>query len=316
MRIGMGIGEIALGQLEGMQLGLPALTAEAKRAEAEGFASVWLANINAFDALTALTVIGLQTEKIALGTAVVPTFPRHPFAMAQQAMSVQAATGNRLSLGVGLSHKIVIENMLGLSWAKPYSHMREYLAVLTALVREGKVEHQGAEYRVNTMLRVAGAAPCPVLVAALAPKMLALAGQVADGTVTWMAGPKTIRDHVAPTIRKAAAEAGRPSPRIVVSLPIAVVDDTAAARAAAAKRYAVYGTLPSYRAMLDREGAPGPGDVAIVGDEGSVLEQLTAIADAGATEFVAAAFPVGADRQASLERTRATLHEFMKRRPS
>ena len=204
MQIGMGIGEIALGQAEGMQLGLPALTAEARRAEQEGFASVWLANINAFDALTVLTVIGLNTERIALGTAVVPTFPRHPFAMAQQAMSVQAATGNRLSLGIGLSHKIVIENMLGLSWAKPYSHMREYLAVLTALIRKGKVEHRGAEYSVSTMLRATGAQPCPVLIAALAPKMLALAGQVADGTVTWMAGPKTIRDHVAPAIRGAA----------------------------------------------------------------------------------------------------------------
>lgn len=313
MQIGMGIGEIALGQAEGMQLGLPALTAEARRAEQEGFASVWLANINAFDALTVLTVIGLNTERIALGTAVVPTFPRHPFAMAQQAMSVQAATGNRLSLGIGLSHKIVIENMLGLSWAKPYSHMREYLAVLTALIRKGKVEHRGAEYSVSTMLRATGAQPCPVLIAALAPKMLALAGQVADGTVTWMAGPKTIRDHVAPAIRGAAEEAGRPSPRIVVSLPIAVEDDVTAARAAAAKRYAVYGTLPSYRAMLDREGAPGPGDVAIAGDEAAVLAQLETLAAAGATEFVAAPFPVGGDRQASLDRTRATLIRFMKR---
>jgi F420-dependent oxidoreductase-like protein len=311
MKIGIGIGEIALGQAEGMQLGLSVLIGEAQRAERDGFSSLWLANINAFDALTALTVIGRETEKIALGSGVVPTFPRHPFALAQQAMSAQAATGNRLLLGIGLSHKIVIENMLGLSWDKPYSHMREYLAVLAPLIQSGRVEFSGQEYRVNTMLKVQGAEPCPILVAALAPKMLALAGQVADGTVTWMTGPKTVREHVAPRITKAAREAGRPDPRVVVTLPVAVSDDVAAARQAAAKRYAVYGTLPSYRAMLDREGAQGPGDVVIVGDEAAVARQLDAIRDAGASDFVAAPFPVGQDRQASLERTRAALLAYM-----
>jgi F420-dependent oxidoreductase-like protein len=230
--------------------------------------------------------------------------------MAQQALTTQAACSGRFVLGIGLSHKIVIENSLGLSWAKPYSHMREYLAVLAPLIREGRVRHKGEEFTVASMLRVPGATPCPILVAALAPRMLALAGTVADGTCTWMTGPKTVREHVAPSIRAAAAAAGRPEPRVVVALPVAVSDDVAAARAAAAKRYAVYGSLPSYRAMLDREGAPGPGDVAVVGPESAVLEQLGELAQAGATEFVAAPFPVGGDPAASLERTRALLLRY------
>jgi F420-dependent oxidoreductase-like protein len=313
MEIHIGIGEIALGQVEGMQLGLPQLIAEAQRAERDGFAGVWLANINGFDALTTLAVFGQHTRRVALGSGVVPTFPRHPFAMAQQAMSVQAACGNRLLLGIGLSHKVVIETMLGMSWDRPYSHMREYLEVLAPLIRNGRVDFQGDEYKVKTMLRVTGAEPVPILVAALAPKMLALAGRVADGTVTWMTGPKTVREHVAPRIGEAASAAGRPAPRVVVALPIVVSEDEGAAREAAAKRYAVYGTLPSYRAMLDREGAQGPADVVITGDERAVAQQLDALAAAGATDFVAAAFPVGEDRPASLERTRAALLAYMKR---
>jgi 5,10-methylenetetrahydromethanopterin reductase len=309
MKIGIGIGEIALGA-EGTPLGLPELAAEALRAERDGFDSVWLANISGVDALTTIALLGHQTQRIELGTAVVPTYPRHPVAMAQQALTTQAACSGRFTLGIGLSHKIVIENSLGLSWAKPFSHMREYLAVLAPLIRDGRVRFKGEEFTVTSMLRVPGASPCPILVAALAPKMLALAGQVADGTCTWMTGQKTVREHVAPRIREAAAAAGRPAPRIAVSLPIAVSDDVAAARAAAGKRYAVYGSLPSYRAMLDREGAPGPGDVAVVGPQDAVLEQLAAFAAAGATDFVAAPFPVGADAQASLERTRAALLRY------
>ena len=312
MRIGIGIGETAYGS-DGIRTGLTALVEQAQRAERDGLSSVWLSNINGFDALTAIAALGQHTSRIALGSAVVPTFPRHPFAMAQQALSTQAATGNRLLFGIGLSHKVVIENMLGLSWDKPFSHMREYLAVLAPLIRKGKVSHQGELYKVSNMLQIAGAEPCPILVAALAPKMLALAGQLADGTVTWMTGPKTVRDHVVPRIRQAAAEAGRPEPRVVVSLPVAVTDDPAAARQAAAKRYATYGALPSYRAMLDREGAEGPAQVAIVGDEAAVLEQIEQLAQAGVTDFSASPFPVGENRPASLERTYSVLVAYARR---
>jgi F420-dependent oxidoreductase-like protein len=232
--------------------------------------------------------------------------------MAQQALTVQAATGNRFSLGIGLSHQIVIENMLGLSYAKPFSHMRDYLGVLAPLIRSGAARIKNDAYEVNTFLKVPGARPCPILLAALAPKMLALAGREADGTVTWMVGARTLREHVVPIITAAAAEAGRHAPRVVVSLPVAVHADETEARQAAAERFAIYGQLPAYRRMLDREGTDqGPGTVAVVGSAARVREQLEALREAGATELVAACFPVGADRQASLQGTRDLLMQML-----
>jgi F420-dependent oxidoreductase-like protein len=290
MKIGIGIGDIASRPAE-----MSDLAAQAKRAEDAGFASVWLANIFGADALTAATVVGVATQRIAIGTGVVPTYPRHPFAMAQQAATVSAACGNRFTLGIGLSHQIVIENMLGMSYAKSYSHMKEYLAVLAPLIREGKVQHQGELYKVSCMLKVPGATPCPILIAALAPKMLALAGSVADGTITWMTGPKTLAEHIVPSIRKAAQEAGRPAPRIVAGLPITVTDDAAAARETAGKVFRTYGALPSYRAMLDREGAAGPAEVAIAGNEAEVNATLDRMAESGVTEFMAAPFSAKKD---------------------
>lgn len=290
MKIGIGIGDIASRPAE-----MSDLAAQAKRAEEAGFASVWLANIFGADALTAATVVGVATQRIAIGTGVVPTYPRHPFAMAQQAATVSAACSNRFTLGIGLSHQIVIENMLGMSYAKSYSHMKEYLAVLAPLIREGKVQHQGELYKVSCALKVPGATPCPILIAALAPKMLALAGSVADGTITWMTGPKTLAEHIVPTIRKAADEAGRAAPRIVAGLPITVTDDAAAARETAGKVFRTYGALPSYRAMLDREGAASPAEVAIVGNEAEVNATLDRMAEGGVTEFMAAPFSAKKD---------------------
>jgi 5,10-methylenetetrahydromethanopterin reductase len=297
MKIGIGIGDIASRPADFTEL-----AAQAKRAEDAGFASAWLANIFGVDAMTAATVCGLATKTIALGTGVVPTYPRHPFAMAQQALSVAAATGNRFTLGIGLSHQIVIEAMLGMSFAKSYSHMQEYLAVLAPLIREGKVQFSGQSYKVNCSVKVPGAEPCPILIAALAPKMLALAGSVADGTITWMTGPKTLAEHIVPSIKKAAQEAGRPAPRIVAGLPISVTDDAAAGRETAGKVFRTYGALPSYRAMLDREGAAGPADVAIVGNEAEVTATLDRMAEAGVTEFLGAPFQARKDDD-SLTRT-------------
>jgi F420-dependent oxidoreductase-like protein len=226
--------------------------------------------------------------------------------MAQLALSAAAVARGRFSLGIGLSHQIVIEGMLGLSFAKPYSHMREYLAVLGPLVREGRVAYAGQEFRVNANVSVPGAAPCPILIAALAPKMLALAGAETDGTITWMTGPRTIREHTAPRIREAAAKAGRPAPRVVVGLPMAVTADVAAARASAARTFQIYGMLPSYRAMLDREGAEGPADVAVVGSAEEVEARIHELATAGATDLLAIPFPVDGDADA-MRRTRALL---------
>lgn len=297
MKIGMGIGDIASQPADFGELAV-----QAQRAELDGFASVWLANIFGVDAMTAATVCGVATSSIALGTAVVPTYPRHPFAMAQQALSVNGATRNRFTLGIGLSHQIVIENMLGLSFAKSYSHMKEYLAVLAPLVRDGKVQFAGESYRVNAGIKVPGARPCPILIAGLAPKMLALAGTVADGTITWMTGPKTLAEHIVPGIREAARVAERPAPRIVAGLPISVTDDATRARETAGKVFRSYGMLPSYRAMLDREGAAGPADVAIVGNEAEVTATLDRLQEGGVTELLAAPFSTRKDDD-SLART-------------
>ena len=267
------------------------IVAQTEKAAADGFGSAWLANIFGIDAITALAIAGRAVPGIHLGTAVTPTYPRHPHAMAQQAMTAWDATGGRFTLGIGLSHQIVIESMFGLSFDKPAVHMREYLAVLLPLLRDGNVKFEGEQYRVNAPLeRPATAGSPPVLLAAMAPVMLRLAGEVADGTILWMTGPKTVADHVAPRINKAASDAGRPAPQVVAALPVAVVADVHAAREQANTTFAIYGGLPSYRAMLDKEGATGPGDVAIVGDEATVEAGIRGMADAGVTEFNAACF--------------------------
>lgn len=303
MRIGIGLGDIA-----GQPATIDDLVAQAQAAERDGFTSGWLANIFGVDAIMGAALCARGTTTLEVGTAVTPTFPRHPQAMAQQALTAAAASNGRFVLGIGLSHKIVIEDMLGMSWAKSYSHMREYLAVLAPLIRQGAVQFQGEEYRVNVGLSVPGASPCPILVAALAPKMLALTGREADGTITWMTGGKTIRDHTAPRVREAAAAAGRPEPRIVVGLPVAVTKEIASARESAGKQFEIYGSLPSYRAMLDREGAAGPSDVVIAGDESAVGEALERLSAAGATDFLSVPFAVAGDRDA-LARTRSFLAE-------
>ena len=246
---------------------------------------MWMANIFGLDAITSLAIVGRETERIELGTAVVPTYPRHPAAIAQQALTTQAACGGRFVLGIGLSHKLVIEDMMGLSYARPASHMREYMSVLGPLARGEAASFQGDEYRVNAGLDVPGASPLPVLIAALGDRMLQIAGSTADGTILWMTGPATIETHIGPKLRAAASEAGRPAPRIVAGFPIVVCDDEAAAREAIGKGLAMYGTLPSYRAMLDKEGAAGPADIAIVGNAESVGSQIDRLADIGVTDF-------------------------------
>jgi F420-dependent oxidoreductase-like protein len=190
-----------------------------------------------------------------------------------------------------LSHQVVIEGMFGYSFDKPARHMREYLDALLPLLRGEQVQYQGETLKAATMAPLGVKAPAPpVLLAALAPVMLKLAGAVADGTVTWMVGRQTLESHIAPRITAAAAEAGRPAPRIAVGLPVSVTADVDAARQLAATQFVVYGMLPSYQAMIEKEGQDGPAGMAIVGDEDTVAAQLAAIADAGATDFVAAPY--------------------------
>ncbi len=310
IRIGVGLGELAPGGAGGLEATLEQFT----RAEAAGFHTAWVANIFGFDAMTLLALAGQRTRTIELGTAVVPTFSRHPLYMAQQALSTSVATGGRFVLGLGPSHKIVIENMLGLSFDKIASHVEEYVTVVKSLVETGKAAFDGKRFRVNGGLQIAGARPFPVLIGGLGPRMRKLAATLADGTITWMAGPGTIGGTLAPEMAAAARAAGRKdAPRIVCGLPVVVTNDAAGAREAATKAFAIYGQLPSYRAMLDVEGAKGPGDVAIAGDEREVERALERLASAGATDFNAAIFPFGPDPKEAATRTYGVLAELARR---
>jgi F420-dependent oxidoreductase-like protein len=279
---------------------LDGIVAQARDLEQRGFHSIWMANIFGLDAIGTLAIAGRETQRIELGTAVVPTFPRHPVAIAQQTLTTQAACDGRFVLGIGLSHKIVIEDMFGFSYDKPARNMREYLEVLTPLLRGEPAKFEGEHYRVNAGLQVPGAGNTPVLIAALGDVMLKLAGTYADGTILWMTGPATIEAHIGPKLRAAAEEAGRAEPRIVAALPIALTGDPDAARQWVGQNLAMYGSLPSYRAMLDREGAAGPGDVAIVGDEAILDAALDRLREVGVTDFDASIVPV---EEGAAERT-------------
>lgn len=301
MRIGIGSGVVA-----GEDGSLPSLIARCQQAEQDGFASAWLTHIFGNDAVIALALAGQSTTRIELGTFVVPTYPRHPVALAQQALTASAATGGRFTLGIGLSHKVLIENILGLDYSKPIQHTREYLSVLMPLMEGRPVQYRGKEFRVAARLSVPGAGRPDVIVAALGPQMLALAGRMADGTGTWMGGPKYLESVAVPAITAAAREAGRKAPRIVSGFPIAVTAKGDAAKAAAAKIFAGYGAMPSYRAVLDREGAADPSSIAIVGNETEVRARLRHLAGIGVTDFLGAMYPVE-DDPGALERTYALL---------
>jgi len=267
-----------------------------------GIGTAWSTQIFGADALTVLAAVSREVPGIGFGTAVVPTYPRHPVMLAAQALTVQEISGGRLTLGIGLSHQMVIENMFGLSFDKPARHMREYLEVLVPLLAGEQVTFAGETLRVSTFGPLEVTAPVPdVLVAALGTVMLRIAGRMASGTVTWMTGPVTIEEHVVPTIVSAAAEAGRARPRVAVGLPVCVTDDVATARATAAEKFGMYGYLPSYRAMLDREGVEGPADVAIVGTAAEVTATVRRMDEVGATDFCGAPFGTRDEITATLD---------------
>ena len=276
--------------------------AAAQRAEQAELDSFWLPNIFALEALTSLAAIGGHTQRIELGTNVVPVYPRHPTALAQQALTASVLTDGRLTLGVGLSHKFFIEGMLGLSFDAPATYMREYLSILQPMLAGEAVHVDGTVLRATAQLTVSDAHPVPVLVAAMGPRMLRLAGAETDGTLLGWAGVTTVRDFAAPLIRAAAEQAGRPAPRISTALPICVTDDAAAAHRLATQLFALYNDIPSYRTILDREGKATVADAALIGDEQRVGDQLAELADAGVTDFAAVTFgsPEELDRTLAL----------------
>jgi len=280
----------------GTLLDLETLLVEMSRTEERGIQSIWVANVpRGFDALTLLALAGKHTRTVELGTFVVPTYPRHPVALAQQALTTNAATGGRLVLGIGLSHRVVMEQGLGLDWSHPVRHMREYLYCLNGFLSGEPVTFAGEEFHISNFgITVPGGTPPSVLVAALGPQMLRLAGRHADGTAVWMGGARYLANDAVSIISEAAREAGRPAPRIVAGLPVCVTDNADAVREEINRGFARYGELPSYRAVLDKEGAAGPADVSLVGDEAAVLDALRALADAGATDLIASVYtPAG-----------------------
>ena len=298
MRVGVFISDVS-----GGRTGVEGLLDAARDAEARGFATAWVPHIMwSLDGLIALALSARVTSRIELGTAVMPTYPRHPYAMAQQALSVQAASGGRLALGIGPSHPGVIEGMHGLAYERPARHTREYVEVLRAAMT-GQVDYTGELLSAHSFLDLEGASPAPILVAALAPLMLQVAGEVADGTITYWANERAVGEHIVPRLTAAAAAAGRPAPRVVVGLPVAVVADADAAHEKAARMFSVYLGLPAYQRIFERGGGVGPADVAVIGDEAHVRARLHAYADAGMTDLAAVPLGLDDDRAASTSRT-------------
>jgi F420-dependent oxidoreductase-like protein len=283
----------------------------AQWAEDAGLATVWIPQIpDEFDALTAATVIGMATERIEIGTAVVPIQPRHPIALAHQALSTQVVCDGRLALGLGVSHHWIIDEMLGLPYDRPVAYLRDYLDVLEpALAGPGMVEVENDRFRVRNPIDVTDLPPTPVLVAALGPKMLRLAGERTHGTILWMADERAIADHVVPQLTAAADRAGRPEPRVVAGVPVCLCLDSEVDIAVerANRVLAEAETSPNYQRLLDAGDAREVGDLLAAGSEASVEKRLRSFADAGATDLSIRVVAIGEDREAKLasaERTR------------
>ena len=301
MKIGIFGGTVNSGTIDDV-------VAEAALAEKDGFASYWAPNIFGHDALTALAIVGREVKRIEIGTSVVPTYPRHPMAIAQQSHTVNAASNGRLCLGIGLSHRVVVEGMLGMSYDKPVRHLREYLSVLMPLARCEKSNFTGETYTTRGALSAVGASPFSVVVAALGEQMLRVTGTLADGTLTWCTGPKTLSSLTVPTINEASKKAERKAPRVIAALPVCVTKDVAKVTEVAAKVFMMYGQLPSYRAMLDHEGAVGPADIVIAGTAEQVKQRVADLAGIGVTDFAAVEFSSDPDEIAA---TRAAMKSLL-----
>jgi F420-dependent oxidoreductase-like protein len=283
---------------------------QARRAESDGFTSLWYASTVTGDPLVAMALAGRETTRIELGTAVLQTYPCHPLLQANRAASVVAAMDRPgFTLGIGPSHETLVRDVYGMSYDHPGRSTEEYLTILTRLLQGDAVDVTGQDWSTRSAGYCARPAhPVPVLLAALGPRLLRVAGEVADGTVLWMAPARAVETHVVPRLHAAAKEAGRPTPRIVAGIPVAVHDDIAEARAAAAANAAAsYGAMPNYRRILAVGGADSPAEAAVVGSEESVRTQLQGLLDAGATDIWAAVFGVGGTREARSASARRTL---------
>ena len=266
--------------------------AQASGAFHRGVRHVWLNQRFDVDALTLAALISTAVPGLGVGTAVVPINPRHPLLVASAAQTAQAAAHGNFSLGIGLGGNELEQRAFGIPAGKEVTRLREYLTILRSIRYDGEVDFQGQELAARPPLSpaVPGGRPFPVYVAAMGPRALRAAGELADGTVTYLAGPRTIEEFIAPTIARAAADAGRPPPRIIASVPVAVTSTPDAARADAATSLHFYDQIPSYRKVMAREGVTHAADLAVVGDPDAVIGRLRRYRAAGATDVVLSPF--------------------------
>lgn len=276
----------------------------AQWAEAQGFGSVWYSSATAGDPVVAMALAGRATSSIELGTAILQTYPCHPLLQANRVAAAAAGMGRPgFTLGIGPSHEQLIRGLYGLSYDHPGRNTEEYVGILTALLRNEPVDFDGKDWTVHTPAGVALAHPVPVLVGAMSPRLLRVAGSMADGTVSYLASEKVLESRVVPQLQQAAAQAGRQMPRIVAGIPVAVHDDVGEARHAFASYSTMFGSLTNYTRVLTEGGHGSAADAAIVGNEASVSAKLRSLIDAGATDIWAGIFPVGDDPAVSLRRT-------------
>jgi F420-dependent oxidoreductase-like protein len=263
---------------------LPDVILAARQASDIGAASFWVPNFFGLDALTSLAVVGQDVPAIALGTAVVPIFGRHPRVLAQQARTVQSAIGQRLHLGVGLSHRPLIEKTLQPWPASPVAYLEQYLSQLREMCEATQISSDSPP----TAIRVVTERPVPILCAALGPNTLEIAGRLADGVILWSVGPKTVSELTVPGLQKSALAAGRLTPhRVVLGIPIVVTDDEAAVRDRIARQFGAFDSMPSYRAALNRETVASIADISLVGSPRQVATGIERFQMSGVTELLA-----------------------------
>ena len=275
---------------------------EARAAAADGFGAFWYPQVAGLDALTTLAVIAREVPDLHLGTSVVPIQGRHPLPLALQALTVADAAGpGRFTLGIGVTHAIVSEGWFGMPYRGIVDVCAETLTALNGLLSaDRRADVDGSHVSVHAAVPL-GVAPPGLVLAALAPRMVELAGRRSDGTVTWMTGPKALAERITPRLRDAAREAGRPDPRIIVGAQICVTDDVAAAREHLRPQMERSSMMPSYHRQMTDEGLTDPVDLALVGDASVVAQRLRDFEAAGMTELCADVVGSAADQRLTRE---------------
>ncbi len=290
--------------------------ARIQRAEELGVAAVWMATGGArMDALTLFAAAAVKTSAVLLGTSIIPTWPRHPIAVAQQAQVVARLSGGRFRLGVGPSHKEGMVHGFGADFRAPLGHLREYVRVLKALLQRGKVDLAGRHYTARG--EIEEPSPVPVMAAALRRRSYHLCGAEADGAISWVCPAKHLRDTALPAMESGAAEAGRPTPPLIAHAPVALCDDVDEARQGVREQMGMYVRMPFYARMFADAGFPEAAQgtwsdamidaVAVYGAEEQVREKLRRLFSYGATEIIASPVLTGPNPEASWERTVAAL---------